>query len=176
MHLIWTDPWCSVSNLVLSKQCLICIGILDHLSYKWGNKYFSNHSKILLFIRQIARAYSLNFPQTPKILIFPMTFLVRACAQHNGILWEVRNESKISGNASKLLFYFFYCFIKTIHLNVQNSNDYSLTFKNYLYFCEQYLREPGLLCTWKILDLYIQLMKNGNKTRNVAFIFLFSVL
>ena len=42
--------------------------------------------------------------------------------------------------------------------------------------CEQYLREMGLLCEYidKVLDLWVQHMKNGSK--NIGFIFLFSVI
>lgn len=146
MRLICPDPWCSVSNLVLSKQCLICISILDHLSYKWGNKYFINHSKILLFIRQITGAYSLNFPKPPKSEYFLWPFWWEYV--HSTVEFYEKSGMNQKSVVIQVNYYFiFSTLLSKLHLNVQNSNDYSLTFKNYLYFCEQYLKEPGLLCT-----------------------------
>lgn len=52
------------------------------------HKYFLNHENIANYQ---AKNWSMFPILIPKILTFCMTFLMRACAQHNGILWGVRN-------------------------------------------------------------------------------------
>ncbi len=42
-------------------------------------------------------------------------------------------------------------------------------------FCEQYWEKWVFVYIEKVLDLWVQLMKNGGKNKSVAFIILFSV-